>query len=157
MIAAGLILPPQRRIASARHIISGAIASRDWQPQHHDDAHARAMRLPGVIMNTPTQIAWFQAYVTDWSRAKARAARWRLNMKKPIVAETEITLEGSVASAEPMGLDFLWVWLDCRMLSEAREFSVARMLFCIARQDGADPWALTKDAWAPPPLQVPAI
>ena len=153
MIAAGLILPPQRRAVSARHIIAGAIASRDWQPQHHDDAHARAMRLSGVIMNTPTQIAWFQAYVVAWAGARARAARWRLHMKKPIVPDVEVSLEGVVARTEPLGADLLWVWFDCRMVGETHEFSTARMLYCLPRHDGGDPWILSDESWAPPPLQ----
>lgn len=50
----GGALPPLRRIVSARDITMGAAASRDWQPQHHDIAHAQGMKLPDIIMNAPT-------------------------------------------------------------------------------------------------------
>ncbi|MDD3800420.1 MAG: hypothetical protein PHE36_14720, partial [Novosphingobium sp.] len=67
MSAAGERLLPVVRTVSARDIVMGAAASRDWQRQHHDIAYAREMNLPDVIMNAPTQTGWLHAYAMSWA------------------------------------------------------------------------------------------
>ena len=154
MIYAGQILPRRQREATGRLIVGGAIASRDWQPQHLDDAHARQMNLSGVILNTPTQLGLYCAFITDWAGSRARAARWRIEMKRPISAGMSMTFEGRVTHTSPGDRNLAWVWFDCRLLSGDKECGVARLLFCIAEGDAADPFELSAATWAPPPLDA---
>jgi len=154
MIEAGQTLPARTQRVTAHHIVSGAIASRDWAPQHHDESYARSMRLPGIIMNTPTQLGWYSAFVTNWAGPKARAARWRIEMKKPVIAGADLTMTGRVERTARAGDGLLWVWLRCRMTDDAaQDLGAAHLLFCIAEGPDADPWLIEEDAWAPPELQ----
>ena len=54
-------LPTLEVPVTARMIVSGAAASRDWQPQHHD--HTWAVERAGtrdIFINTPTLAGWFE-------------------------------------------------------------------------------------------------
>ena len=48
-------------------IVSGAIASRDFTPVHHDKAAAQASGVPDVFMNILTTNGLVGRYVTDWA------------------------------------------------------------------------------------------
>lgn len=90
------ILPIERRVIQAFDIVMGAAASRDWQPQHHDHQHALAMNLPGIIMNTTTQVGMLHGYALRWAEASARIRKWKITMKQPICAGDAIEMRGQV-------------------------------------------------------------
>ena len=46
---------------------TGALASRDWRPMHHDKDFAQNQGVENIFMNTPNQAAWFERYLTDWT------------------------------------------------------------------------------------------
>lgn len=112
MSAAHQTLPAVTRMVTARDIVMGAAASRDWQPQHHDADHARAMNLPGIIMNTPTQTGWFHGYLLQWAGPGAWIGRWKLSMMRPICPGMEVTLNGAVTASQPAVCGGEWLWLD---------------------------------------------
>ncbi len=154
-IRIGETLPERRVNISALHIVLGAIASRDWQPQHHDHEQATAARLPGIILNAPSQIGWFIGYVTAWTGPHARIARWRLSMLKPICPGTRLVMTGTVRSVKDDPAGLRWIELDLAMSREdanaAQErLSAARML--VAMPGTVEPWAVTAEAWRPPPF-----
>lgn len=148
---------PERRVhITARHVVLGAMASRDWQPQHHDHAHALTAGLPDIILNTPTQTGWFCAYLTDWAGAQARIARWRLRMIAPITPGMDLLFSGEARTAgESTGVR--WIEADLAIHSGATLCSSARFLAALPGEKGVSPWHLEGPAWAPPRLSETPI
>lgn len=148
-IEVGATLPARTVRFTARHIVLGAMASRDWQPQHHDHDYARAANLPGIILNTPAQTQWFIGYVTAWAGPEARPARWRLAMKASISPGDEIELSGAVAAVRraPCGHD--WVVFDLAMTRAGETVSTFRLLCAI----GEGVWQCSGDDWQPPAFE----
>ena len=145
-------LQPLVRSVSARDIIMAAAASRDWQPQHHDADHARAVNLPGVIMNTPTQTGWFHAYALQCLGGMARIGRWNLKMLRPVYPGLSVKLSGTVILRRPADhRGWEWLWLDLEMQADEAVLSTMRLLL-ISPQPGADSQMLDLDAeilWPP--------
>lgn len=132
-------LQPLVRSVSARDIIMGAAASRDWQPQHHDADHARAVNLPGVIMNTPTQTGWFHAYGLKCFGDMARIGRWNLAMLRPVYSGLSVTLSGTVTMRSPADYrGWEWFWLDLEMQADEDAVLSTMRLLLIAPQPDTD-------------------
>jgi hypothetical protein len=74
-------------------VVSGAIASRDFTPVHHDRAHAQSQGLQDVIMNTLTTNGLVGRFVTDWTGPDARCA---LKLGVPNVPGETMKLRGTV-------------------------------------------------------------
>lgn len=142
----GTRLPPHFVHFTARHIILGAMASRDWQPQHHDHEHARAANLPGIILNTPAQTQWFLSYVTAWAGPQARPARWRLGMKAPISPGDAVTFSGMIESAQADAAGHDWVVFSLEMIRGSRPVSHCRLMCAV----GEGVWQLSGADWQPP-------
>ncbi|WP_150291473.1 MaoC/PaaZ C-terminal domain-containing protein [Sphingobium estronivorans] len=141
---------PERQVhVTARHVVLGAMASRDWQPQHHDHGHALTAGLPGIILNTPAQTGWFCGYLTDWAGPQARIARWRLRMIVPITPGTDIVFSGEARRVGDSG-GVLWIEADLAIHAGATLYSSAR--FLAALPGATSPWSLDDAAWTPPPL-----
>lgn len=127
-------LPAVTRTVSARDIVMGAAASRDWQPQHHDADHARAMKLPGIIMNTPTQTGWFHGYLLEWAGNDARIGRWKLSMIRPICPGMEVTLNGTVTASQAAACGGEWLWLELSMTAQGELASTMRVVLLVPEE-----------------------
>ena len=132
--------------------VMGAAASRDWQPQHHDIGYAQEMKLPGIIMNAPTQTGWFHAYAMDWAGPGAQIARWRLKMRRPICPGAEITFSGTVKRVETTEQGVNWVWLDLRSDSGNELMSSMVVLLLKPHICGEMSPIFSAQAVNPPPL-----
>ena len=62
-----LVLPITRTL-----IVSGAIASRDYQDVHHDPVLAKERGSKDIFMNILTTNGLVGRYVTDWSGPRSR-------------------------------------------------------------------------------------
>ena len=67
----GAALPALEVPISATTIVSGAIASRDYQDVHHDAELARRRGSKDIFMNILTTNGWVGRYVTDWAGPEA--------------------------------------------------------------------------------------
>ena len=56
---------------TASLISCAALATRDFEPCHHDKTVAQGMGLPDVFMNILTSQALMARFVTDWSGPEA--------------------------------------------------------------------------------------
>lgn len=150
MSGADAVLPPRTFVLSAAHVVGGALASRDWQGQHHDRDRATAMNLPDVILNTPSQLGWFCGFATAWSGPQGRIGRTAVRMSRPICPGDRITITGTVEDerADPAG----WSWMLLALAMERGETIVSRCRMWIARpaDAGSLPWEATADRWHPP-------
>lgn len=52
-------LPELRVPITATTVVQGAVTSRDWLPQHHDDSWAIRVGTNDIFLNTPTR-AWLE-------------------------------------------------------------------------------------------------
>lgn len=150
MIAIGEALPPREVRITARHIVLGAMASRDWQPQHHDHGYAIASGHRDIILNTPSQAGWFCGYVTDWTGADARVARWRLRMAHPIVPGDLVRFGGTVRGwRESDGLG----WADLDLSAQVADLPCSTMRLLAALPIDRSPWDIDEAIWTPPPFE----
>jgi acyl dehydratase len=81
-------------------IVAGAIASRDYQDVHHDEALARQRGTPGIFMNILTTNGLVGRFVTDWAGPDATVRRISIRLGVPNFAGDTMRLTGRVRAAE---------------------------------------------------------
>jgi hypothetical protein len=86
-----LVLPITRTL-----IVSGAIASRDYQDVHHDGELARMRGSEDIFMNILTTNGLVGRYVTDWSGPRSRLVDVNIRLGAPNYPDCTMTLTGSV-------------------------------------------------------------
>ena len=78
-------------------IVGAAIATRDYEPVHHNKAEAQAAGLPDVFMNILTSQGLMQRFVTDWSGPDAVVKSLDVKLGAPNVPGMVMTVTGEVA------------------------------------------------------------
>ena len=149
-IHVGDVLPSLPVAVTARTVVMGASASRDWQPQHHD--HAWAIERAGtkdIFVNTPHQAGWIQRYLTDWAGPRARLAKVRFRMRTPVFPGDDMVFTGSVTAVTTGadGCDWVDVTIALTVGDTTATECVARLAVPTTPDD--NPWQLTRDAWTP--------
>ena len=86
-----LVLPITRTL-----IVSGAIASRDYQDVHHDSVLAKERGSKDIFMNILTTNGLVGRYVTDWSGPRSRLSEVNIRLGAPNHPDCTMTLTGSV-------------------------------------------------------------
>jgi hypothetical protein len=79
-------------------IVSGAIASRDYQDVHHDSVLARERGSKDIFMNILTTNGLVGRYVTDWSGPRSRLVDVNIRLGAPNHPDCTMTLTGSVTA-----------------------------------------------------------
>jgi hypothetical protein len=95
-----LVLPITRTL-----IVSGALASRDYQDVHHDQVLAQERGSKDIFMNILTTNGLVGRYVTDWSGPRSRLADVSIRLGAPNYPDCAMTLTGSVIDKGPLGND----------------------------------------------------
>ncbi len=98
--AVGDELPELVLDVTATLIVAGAVASRDFQDVHHDDARARERGMPGIFMNILTTNGLVGRLVTDWAGPDAAIRRIGIRLGVPSFAGDVLRLGGRVVSVE---------------------------------------------------------
>jgi hypothetical protein len=88
-----LVLPITRTL-----IVSGAIASRDYQDVHHDTLLAKERGSKDIFMNILTTNGLVGRYVTDWSGPRSRLHEVDIRLGAPNYPDCIMTLTGSVTA-----------------------------------------------------------
>lgn len=99
-IQTGAKLPDLRIDITAKLIVGGAIASRDYQDVHHDKAAAQALGSPDIFMNILTTNGLVGRYVTDWAGAGARLGAVNIRLGAPNFPGDCMTFSGEVSSVD---------------------------------------------------------
>jgi hypothetical protein len=86
-----LVLPITRTL-----IVSGAIASRDYQDVHHDSVLAKERGSQDIFMNILTTNGLVGRYVTGWSGPRSRLSDVNIRLGAPNHPDCTMTLTGSV-------------------------------------------------------------
>ena len=81
-------------------IVGGAIATRDYEPVHHDKSVAQAAGLPDVFMNILTSQGLMSRFVTDWSGPEAVIRKLDLRLGAPNIPGMVMTITGEVTEKD---------------------------------------------------------
>ena len=81
-------------------IVGGAIATRDYEPVHHDKSVAQAAGLPDVFMNILTSQGLMSRFVTDWSGPATVIKKLDLKLGAPNVPGMVMTISGEVTDQD---------------------------------------------------------
>jgi len=99
-VQAGQTLPELRIPITATLIVTGAIATRDFQKVHHDKDVAQAAGTPNVFMNILTTNALVNRYVGEWAGPAARVGRINIRLGATNFPGDEMVFTGTVDSVD---------------------------------------------------------
>lgn len=99
-VAVGEKLPPLAIDITTGLVVCGALATRDFEPVHHDKAAAQATGLPDVFMNILTSQGLMTRYATDWSGPEAIVRSLDIRLGAPNVPGMVMTISGEVAGKD---------------------------------------------------------
>jgi len=85
---------------TARLIVAGAIASRDYQDVHHDKTAAQALGSPDIFMNILTTNGLVGRYVTDWAGQGARLTDVSIKLGVPNFPGDTMVFSGEVTTVD---------------------------------------------------------
>ena len=95
-----LVLPITRTL-----IVSGALASRDYQDVHHDSELAKSRGSKDIFMNILTTNGLVGRYVTDWSGPSSLITEVKIRLGAPNYPDDTMTFTGSVTEKAPLAED----------------------------------------------------
>jgi hypothetical protein len=81
-------------------IVSGALASRDYTPVHHDKSKAQEAGLGDVFMNILTTNGLVGRFITDWAGPNASLRNVNIKLGTPNLPGDTMTLTGTIASKQ---------------------------------------------------------
>lgn len=84
-------------------IASGAIATRDYFPGHHDKDAAQQLGSPHVFMNILTTSGLAQRYVEGWAGPAARFKDLRIKLGAPNYPGDTMSFSGEVVRTDAAG------------------------------------------------------
>lgn len=147
---AGDALPPLEVEVTTTLVIKGAVASRDWQPQHHD--HHWATKRAGtrdIFLNTPNQAGWIERYLTDWTGPRGRLGRLTFRMRRSVCAGDTMTFRGSVTDLTTDETGCMWATVDVQIEANDEVATVSTAKIAVPSSDDDDPWRRRGDDWRP--------
>lgn len=93
-------LPPLEINVTTGLVVGGALATRDFEPVHHDKSVAQATGLPDVFMNILTSQGLMSRFVTDWSGPESVIRKLDLKLGAPNVPGMVMTITGEVTEKD---------------------------------------------------------
>lgn len=93
-------LPPLEVPVTRTLIVSGAIASRDYQDVHHDAELAREKGSPDIFMNILTTNGLVGRYITDHLGPRAVLRKVAIRLGAPNYPGDTMTLTGTVTALD---------------------------------------------------------
>ncbi len=99
-LAVGQRLEPLPLHQSPAIIVAGAIASRDFEPVHHDKDESNRRGMPNIIMNILTTNGFISRFVTDWAGPDARLRSISTRLGVPNYAGDTCRFVGEIVKIE---------------------------------------------------------
>ena len=96
----GDTIPPWELPLTPTLIVSTAIATRDFNPVHHDRDAAQAAGSTDIFMNILTTNGLVERYITDWSGPDTEVKAIAIRLGAPAYPYDTLTFTGTVASVE---------------------------------------------------------
>lgn len=85
---------------TARLIVSGALASQDFEDVHHDKAAANNKGTPDIFMNILTTNGLVGRYITDWCGSHCTVNRIQLRLGTPNFPGDTMRMRGEITSVD---------------------------------------------------------
>jgi hypothetical protein len=149
-VKAGDALPELAIDVKPVDIVLGAMASRDWRPQHHDYRYATENNgVRDIFMNTPNLAAWFERYVTDWTGPFGRIGWIRFRMKDSVFPGETMVFRGTVKGVDRDARGCAWAELELELTAAGRVTTVCTARVAIPAAEGDNPWKRRGDDWKP--------
>jgi acyl dehydratase len=146
----GMDLPVLEKDVKPVTVVLGAMASRDWRPQHHDYKFATGNNgLDDIIMNTPNLAAWFERYLTDWTGPKGRLGRIKFRMKDSVYPGDTMHFAGKVTKVTPAAKGTAWVDVAIDLTAGPKQCVSCEARIAVPESPEANPWKLKGDDWKP--------
>ena len=146
----GQDLPVLEKLVKPVTVVLGAMASRDWRPQHHDYKFATGNNgLDDNIMNTPNQAARFERYLTDSSGPKGRQGRIKFRMKDSVYPGDTMRFAGKVTGVTRAAKNTGWVDVKIELTAGTKSCVSCEARIAIPETREANPWKLKGDDWKP--------
>ena len=149
----GTELPVLEKEVKPVTVVLGAMASRDWRPQHHDYKFATGNNgLDDIIMNTPNLAAWFERYLTDWTGPKGRLGRIKFRMKDSVYPGETMRFTGTVTGIETaIGAagDVGWIDVVIDLSAGGKSCVGCEARIAVPMTSEANPWKLKGKDWKP--------
>jgi acyl dehydratase len=131
-------------------IVLGAMASRDWRPQHHDYKFATERNgTKDIFLNTPNQAAWFERFLTDWTGPKGRLGRMKFRMKGSVFPGDTMVFSGTVEKVETDDTGCGWVTVLVRLTVDGDLKTDCTARIALPTNDDDNPWTRRGADWRP--------
>ena len=101
----GDALPDWEIDINATRIVSGAIATRDFMPVHHDKAYANSQGAPDIFMNILSDTAYTSRYLTDWAGPNAMVCKVAIRLGVPVFPGHTLKYTGEITAIQVQGDD----------------------------------------------------
>src|SRR5438309_9247118 len=138
----GLELEPLSYDVSSTTVVLGALATRDWRPQHHDYHFATERNgVRDIFLNAPNQAAWFERYRTGWSGPRGRLGRVAFRMKGSVFPGDTMVLAGTVTSVGVDETGCGWAGVDIDLTVDGDVKTVCTARIALPTTDDDNPWA----------------
>ncbi|HWC33463.1 MAG TPA: hypothetical protein VG650_01430 [Mycobacteriales bacterium] len=149
-VSVGEALPPLSYDVTATTVVLGALASRDWRPQHHDYAFATQRNgVQDIFLNSPNQAAWLERYVTDWTGPRGRLGKLGFRMLDSIFPGDTMVFNGTVASAEVDDTGCGWAEIEIKVTVGERLCTTATARVALPTTPQDNPWSRKGENWKP--------
>ena len=146
----GLELEPLSYDVTSTTVVLGALATRDWRPQHHDYHFATERNgVRDIFLNAPNQAAWFERYLTDWSGPCGRLGRVAFRMKGSVFPGDTMVLAGVVTGVETDDTGCGWAELDVTLSVDGRVCTECAVRIAVPTTPDDNPWARRGERWRP--------
>jgi acyl dehydratase len=149
-VSVGDELPPLTYDVTATTVVLGALATRDWRPQHHDYHFATERNgVRDIFINAPNQAAWFERYVTDWTGPRGRLGRVGFRMKDSVFPGDAMRFTGRVTDVSTDVQGCGWVSLDLAVHVGDRLCTTCTARVALPTGPDDNPWSRRGETWQP--------
>ena len=143
-------LPELRYDVTSTTVVLGALATRDWRPQHHDYHFATERNgVRDIFLNTPNQAAWLERYVTDWTGPHGRLGALQFRMADSVFPGEAMSITGSVTDVETDEAGCGWVGLRMSVVQGGRLCTTATARVAVPNDPSDNPWRRRGADWRP--------
>jgi uncharacterized OB-fold protein/acyl dehydratase len=99
-VCVGEKLPPWVKDIPPTQVVSGALATRDFQDVHHDRDLAHARGSKDIFLNINTSVGLMARYVGDWAGPELIVTATRVRLGAPAYPYDPLTFTGEVIEAD---------------------------------------------------------
>jgi acyl dehydratase len=96
----GDAMPPLERHVTTASIVAYGAATWDWHRMHYDDDYARALGLPGVVLDGQAFGAYLAMAATNWLGPRAFVRKLSFRMRSMVRPGDTLSCVGEVTSVE---------------------------------------------------------